>query len=171
MHLKVLCGFLLLPILTIVSSNLHAGEDWKPYFYDYSQAWDSMSRSERLYYIKGFFEGASVGKNCLYLCMYRMKKDSRFGFLIKLPDVSEEQECAAPFVIKEEIIERITELYNDIANAGISIETMVFIARDRARGKSINDKLIEAREKVVEYSKSIEMGPGGVIRSKPRKSK
>jgi hypothetical protein len=45
----------------------------------------------------------------------------------------------------------ISELYNEPANSYIEIGDVVRISRDKIQGKSVDNKLLKAREKVQEY--------------------
>lgn len=162
----IICVILIIIFLSSIE-NIFADEEWNPYFYDYSNKWDVMTEGEKLFYLQGFFEGISSGQECLYMHINKMKKASFFGFLMKIPSTLDTLECSAPYVINEKIINAMTELYRDKANAGISFSTMIFIGRNKAMGKSIYDDIIKAREFVVKSSKNLEMSPnGGAIRTR-----
>jgi hypothetical protein len=45
----------------------------------------------------------------------------------------------------------ISELYNEPANSYIEIGDVVRISRDKIQGKSVDNKLLKARERVQEY--------------------
>lgn len=165
--MNIIIGVILIIIFLSSIENIFADEEWKPYFYDYSNKWNVMTEREKHFYLQGFFEGISSGRECLYKHINKMKKDSFFGFLMKIPSFFDTMECSAPYVISEKIINAMTELYRDKANAGIDFSTMIFIGRNKARGKSIYDDIIKAREFVVKSSKYLEIAPnGGAIRTR-----
>lgn len=159
--MNIILGLILIIIFSLSIENIFADEEWKPCYYDYSNEWKGMSEREKFFYIEGFFNGTYSGQQCTYKHMYKIKKDSLFGFLMKIPFSLDMTECFARYVINEKIIEAMTGLYSDKANAGIDFGTMIFIGRNKARGKSIYDEIIKAREEVVSISKHIEMAPNG----------
>ena len=165
--MNIILGLILIIIFSLSTENIFADEEWKPYYYDYSNKWNGMSERDKFFYIEGFFSGTYSGQKCLYKHMYKIKKDSLFGFLMKIPFSLDMMECSARYVTNEQIIEAMTELYRDKANAGIDCSTMIFIGRNKARGKSIYEDIIKAREFVVGFSKRWEMAPdGGGLRTR-----
>lgn len=168
--MNIIIGVVLIIIFLSSTENIFADEEWKPYFFDYSNKWNVMTEGEKLFYLQGFFEGIYSGQQCLYKHISKMKKGSLFGFLIKIPGSSDTLECSAPYVINEKTINAMTELYRDKANAGIDFSTMIFIGRNKARGKSIYDDIIKAREFVVKSAKHLETNRGAIrIRDYPNK--
>ena len=44
--MNIILGLILIIIFSLFTENIFADEEWKPYYYDYSNQWNGMSERE-----------------------------------------------------------------------------------------------------------------------------
>ncbi len=118
-----------------------------------SKYWQSLTANERTYYLYGHQDG-------IYKNFFEM-----FDIISKPLDKSESYKLNQLFtemIIDYKVIDVtvlsnvISDLYNDPANSYIEVGDMTRIARDKIQGKSVDNKLLEARRRIQHGYKSLQ---------------
>lgn len=100
---------------------------------NFGRQWNTWSDAERSIYLEGFVDGQS------------------HTFLLFWNDVSSERRESLrrrSFTLYEPsaIRDVITSLYSDPANTYVTLDSMVYVARDKLAGKDIDENLRQARQ-------------------------
>jgi len=118
--------------------------------YNYGKMWKSWSSQVQFIYIKGFIDGVISG---VYKYHIYDTCTNNEGKLPELPEIISEQLISMSEL--EGIHNVVSDLYKDPANSYIGLENMIYIARDKLRGKDIEKDLKLYRAAAYELQKQI----------------
>jgi hypothetical protein len=141
--MKIRILFVIMIFLTV--PNMVLAEQAPP---DLSRYWQSLTIDERICFLNGHNDGSLK----VFLEIYGMISQP----LNKYESDNLEQLFTEMYVNYDAIdvtvlSNVISELYNEPANSYIEIGDVVRISRDKIQGKSVDNKLLKARERVQEY--------------------
>lgn len=118
--------------------------------YNYGKMWKSWSSQVQIAYIKGFIDGVING---IYKYHIYEKYTNNEGKLPELPKKISEQLISMSEL--EGIHNVVSDLYKDPANSYIGLENIIYLARDKLRGKDIEKDLKLHRAAPYELQKQI----------------
>ncbi len=110
--------------------------------HDFGKFWKALDPYERRLYLEGHNHGMS---NYYTEAIHIFDKDNDKSKTIKMTKLLLEYYIGDANIDMTVMCDVITDLYNDPANTYIEYFYMIPIAREKIQGKSIEDKLLQAR--------------------------
>ncbi len=121
--------------------------------FSYGKYWSLLPPLARSAYLDGVMDGSG------YAYFEAAAEWLPSGELTKKPEpasVVKVRKKVFLMVNRDSIIEVMTDLYRDPANTFIDTKDILFIARDKLLGKSIDDRLVSARKQAVEFYEQVQ---------------
>ena len=161
--------FLIFLLILILSTNLSASGE----LYNYRETWNSWTDYQRYIYLWGFNDARkqiwvdissiiTEFREDKTLSLHELKSlidlTNKIAIIETNASITDYEEInigLQPFDLKV-IRDIMNDLYKDPANAYISFQNMIFMAKDKLSGKSIENKLMEERKSIKEAEEKMQ---------------
>lgn len=118
--------------------------------FDYSRIWKDWGREGQDAYIWGVMDGS--GKAMITLIMEKSSADKAHKKYLE--GLYERIRLNSAIMHNEtKLIEVMSSLYRDPANSYVSMQDMLYIARDSISGKDVSKRILEARKFAIDNTR------------------
>jgi len=138
---KIILVCILLTTLLFIPSKPYAGER-----YNYGKIWKSWTNYTRYVFLWGFQEGIN---SAYFKSAKGWLEEREFFTKPETLKVKKVRESVFLFFDIESIRDVVTDLYQDPANTYIPFDKIVYIARDKLKGESIEEPLMKTRKETL----------------------